>query len=168
MDRIALYLSGGESDTDSEDEIETTNPSQLVDDISDYQVVDEWNPSMDENPHDIAEEEPESPLSSVEEADSEEISGPMVGMGKKEAITFREGECQRAFRGAIYCRTLVPQEKSINLPAVLEALTAVLESDFSKLLEEHHGLKGWVALKVLYKKGISDEEVTLGLETTNK
>ena len=171
MGRRAVYytVSGGESGTDSEEDFELS-PQQTIEeeDETDYQIVDEWDPSLDENQADIAEEEPESPLPSEEESASEEISGPMVGMGKKEAITFREGQCQRAFRGAIYCRTLLPQEKSVNLPAVLEALTAVLEKDFSKLLEEHHGLKGWVALKVLYKKGTSDEEVTLGLETTNK
>ena len=57
---------------------------------------------------------------------------------------------------------------TVNLPAVLEALKPVLDSDLRKLLEEHHGLKGWVALKVLYKKGVSEEEITLGLETINK
>ena len=153
MGRRAVFYTvhGGESGSASDEDFGLHSPQE-----EEYQVVDEMDPSMEENPHNIVEEDPESPLASDDETSSEEISSPMVGMGKKETITFRDGECHRAFRGAIYCRTIIPQENTINLPAVLEALKPVLDSDFRKLLEEHHGLKGWVALKVLYKKGVSD------------
>ena len=113
MGRRAVFytVDGGESGSASDEDFDLHYPQE-----EEYQVVDEWDPSMDETPPNIVEEQPESPLPSEDETALVEISSPMVGMGKKETITFREGECHRAFRGALYCRTIIPQETQLIYP----------------------------------------------------
>ena len=60
--RVVSYdLPGAESEPDSEENFEISAPSTPPPSPheAEYQVVDEWDPSMDENPADIAEEETE-------------------------------------------------------------------------------------------------------------
>ena len=50
MGRRSIYytLSGGESGTESEDEFDSTPPqASQEDEDTDYQIVDEWDPSME-------------------------------------------------------------------------------------------------------------------------
>ena len=39
----------------------------------------------------------------------------MVGAGKKDKVEFKEGECRRIFKGAVYCRSFLPTKKANDL-----------------------------------------------------
>ncbi len=86
MGRRSIYynISGGESGTESEEKFDVypTQASQEEED-PDYQIVDEWDASMDENiqePADVGKEDQEA-LTAGEDADSDDTSIPLVGMG---------------------------------------------------------------------------------------
>ncbi len=127
------------------------------DKVTQWDILDEWDPTKD-NLFQTPTNENTSEIESPEEDDvtmSNEI--PMVGCGRKERITFMEGECQRMFRDAIYCKTFSPNERLGSFLSILEAVEKILEVDFSQLLKEYHGLKGWVSFKVVYKSLRTEE-----------
>ena len=91
----------------------------------------------------------------------------MLGTGAKPKIKFELGECKRAFRNAIICKTLIPTEQTPSLIDLLEALKPFLEADFRALVQEHYSLKGWVALTIEYECPTSDDIIDRVIETPN-
>ena len=75
----------------------------------------------------------------------------MVGAGAKRKIKFEIGECKRAFRNAVICKTLIPTVQPPSLIDLLDALEPYLYADFRSLNKEHHALKSWVALPIEYE-----------------
>ena len=111
--RLVYYaLSEGESEPDTEEDTKLCPPtsSPQDEDLSDYQVVDEWDPSMDENPTDIAEQEQESLVPSEDETASEEISSPMVGMARRKTLPFERENVIAPFEEASIAELLFLKE----------------------------------------------------------
>ena len=138
-----------------------------TEDIS-WEIVDEWGLTMDNglgqsNPD--LNSEIESPLQVAELTPDE---SQMVGFGRKERVTFSEGECQRLFHNAISCKTFLTKEKSLTFLSFLEAVQKILEVDFWHILKEYHGLKGWVSFKVFYKSLRTEEQFSKYLDTPTK
>ena len=134
----------------------------------DLNIVDEWESSKD-NLFVPPNNDYNSEIESAAEDDSpisDEI--PMVGCGRKELVTFSQGECQRMFRNAIYCKTFLPNQTSVSFLSILDAVQKILEVDFLKVLKEYHGLKGWVSFKVFYKSLRTQEEFSKYLETPTR
>ena len=91
----------------------------------------------------------------------------MLGAGAKPKIKFEIGECKRAFRNAVICKTLVPSEQTPYLVELLEALEPYLEGDLRSLLKEHISLKGWLALTIEYECPTSEDIIERVIETPN-
>ena len=102
------------------------------------------------------------------ESCTNEKIGTHTGMGKREKVTFSERKCDRAFKGAIYCRSLTPDQPTSNLIMTLDALASILKEVYVKLLEEQGGLKGWVAATFNYRSLAKDTEYSHGVETPNR
>ena len=105
-----------------------------TEDIS-WEIVDEWDPTMNNilgqsNPDHNTESD--SPFQDAELTPDE---SQMFGFGRKERVTFSEGECQRHFENAIYCKTFLPNETSVSFLSILEAVQKILEVDFFPDLE---------------------------------
>ena len=113
----------------------TINPHILnymkdsTEDIS-WEIVDEWDPTMDNV---LNQSNPDLYLESdslVQDAELTPAESQMVGFGRKERVTFSEGECQRHFANAIYCKTFLTNEKSLTFLSFLEAVQKIIEGDF--------------------------------------
>jgi hypothetical protein len=91
----------------------------------------------------------------------------MVGAGVKPKIKFEIGECKRAFRNAVICKTLIPTVQPPSLINLLDALEQYLYADFRSLVKEHHALKGWVALTIEYECPTSEDIIERVIETPN-
>ena len=104
-------------------------------DIS-LEIIDQWDPTVDNiiaksNPDDIS--EIESPFQDGEQTTDE---NQMVGYGRKDRVTFSDGECQRQFHNAVYVKTFLPNETSVCFLSILEAVQKILEVDFLQILKE--------------------------------
>ena len=93
--------------------------------------------------------------------------GYMVGAGKKDKVEFKEGECRRIFKGAVYCRSFLPTKKANDLSSTLDSIKQILVDDARRLVEEHHGIKTWVGISNLYYSMKNDEEFEQSYESTN-
>ena len=62
----------------------------------------------------------------MESGTNDEID-TLTGMGKRGKVTFTERKCERAFKGAIYCRSLTPDQPTSNLIMTLDSLASILK-----------------------------------------
>ena len=177
---MVCYSSSSSEDDRTESVSHSPDPAQPLispssqeqqneaDKVIQWDIVDEWDPSKDN----LFEPPTNENTSEIESSDEEEAritdEIPMVGCGRKEHVTFSDGECQRMFRDAIYCKTFSPKEKAVSFLSILEAVQKILEVDLLQVLKEYHGLKGWVSFKVVYKSLRTEEEFSKYLETTTR
>ncbi len=63
----------------------------------------------------------------ITESDTNDQFGTYTGMGKRGNVTITERKCDRAFKGAIYCRTLTPDQPTSNLIMTLDSLASILK-----------------------------------------
>ena len=93
--------------------------------------------------------------------------GYTVGAGKKDKVEFKEGDCWRIFKGAVYRRSFLPTKKANDLSSTLDSIKQILVDDARRLVEEHHGRKTWVGISNLYSSMKNDEECEQSYESTN-
>ena len=139
-----------------------------ADNIFEWEIVDEWDPTKNNLFQQSNNENNSEPESSAEEQATISDEIPMVGCGRKEHVTFTDGECQRMFRDAIYCKTFSPKERAVSFLSILQAVQKILEVDLLQVLKEYHGLKGWVSFKVVYKSLRTEEEFSKYLDTPTR
>ena len=73
----------------------------------------------------------------------------------------------RQFKNIIYCRRLVPESDSPILDYILNAALTEIKRDFLLLVEEHHGIKGWVSVRNMYHSVKTQEEFENTLQSKN-
>ena len=177
---MVCYSSSSSEDDLPESGSHSPDPEQLLispsiqeqqneaDKVSQWDIVDEWDPTKDN----LFESPTNENTSEIESSDEDDVAMsneiPMVGCGRKERVTFTDGECQRMFRDAIYCKTFSPNEKSVSFLSILETVQKILEVDLLQVLKEYHGLKGWVSFKVVYKSLRTEEEFSKYLDTPTR
>ena len=89
------------------------------------------------------------------------------GEGHKKSIHFKEVSCTRQFKNTIYCRRLIPESDTPILDDIINAALTEIKRDFLLLVEEHHGIKGWVAVRNLYHSVKTQEEFENTLQSRN-
>ena len=102
-----------------------TTPWEVEDE---WEVTDQW-PAVDETPFSSAAITNTIVTSLAPESDLPLDLGYMVGGGKKNKVEFTNGECRRAFRGAVYCRSFMPTKKASDLSSTLESVVEILKAE---------------------------------------
>ena len=97
-----------------------------------------------------------------------QIMSVQEGGAKVNKLTFTPGVTRRAFRNAIIDKTFIPNEETPDLSSVIEGIRTLLFQEIPALLSEHHGLKGWVALKNVYENIPTGIETHIAIETPNQ
>ena len=155
------------SDKESEDESMLETGSERLTSIlptTPWNVEDEWC-VVDEVGGDEV-------VASVPARDTEKQSqlhqGVMIAAGKATQVKFREGECRRAFRGTVYCKTFIPDDKEAKLDDALASIKDILLTDLKPLIGELHGVKVWIGMENKYYSSKNDRTFSHTYETPNQ
>ncbi len=106
--------------------------------------------------------------SDSEDSSDIQITSVQEGGAKPNKLTFSAGTTRRAFRNAIIDKTFIPNEETPDLSAVIEGIRTLLFQEIPPLLTEHHGLKGWVAIRNVYENIPTGIETHIAIETPNQ
>jgi hypothetical protein len=123
-----------------------TTPCEVEDE---WVVADQW-PPVDETPFSSAAIINTNVTSLARESELPLDQGYMVGAGKKDKVEFSDGECRRAFSGAVYWHAFSPNKKASDLSSTLDSIKQILLGEVRRLVKEHHGIKAWVGISNLY------------------
>ncbi len=115
-------------------------PSTPWDILNEWVVSDQW-PPVDEASISSAASTNLVVAPLIPQSGTHLDQGYMVGAGKKDKVEFKEGECRRILKGAVYCRTCLPTKKASELSSTLDSIKQILMDDVRYLVQEQHGIK---------------------------
>ena len=103
-------------------------------------------------------------------SEPEDTPGPQtqVGGGKRKPLSYHAGECRRAFRNAVLCKSIIPDDPTRLLPEMIELVKTILRVEITKILEIHKGIKLWVGLKTVYENDPTGHITNIVMETPSQ
>ena len=110
----------------------------------------------------------EPPTESSDDSNDIQITAVQEGGARVNKLTFTPGVTRRAFRNAIIDKTFIPNEETPDLSSVIDGIRTLLFQEIPPLLTEHHGLKGWVAIRNVYENIPTGIETHIAIETPNQ
>ena len=90
----------------------------------------------------------QEPSDNSEPQDTLDLENQVVA-GKRKPLSYHAGECRRAFRNAVLCKSIIPDDPTRLLPEMIELVKTILRVEIAKILEIHKGIKLWVGLKTV-------------------
>ena len=112
-------------------------------------------------------------MSNTEPSDNSEPQDTLdlenqVGAGKRKPLSYHAGECRRAFRNAVLCKSIIPDDPTRLLPEMIELVKTILRVEITKILEIHKGIKLWVGLKTVYENDPTGRLTNIVMETPSQ
>ena len=112
-------------------------------------------------------------MSNPEPSDNSEsqdtpVQESQVGSGKRKPLSYHAGECRRAFRNAVICKSIIPDDPTRLLPEMIELVKTILRVEITKILEIHKGIKLWVGLKTVYENNPTGRLTNIVMETPSQ